>query len=200
MNFIQPYSVVAMLTGILAMATVPAQAFQDKGWQLLPAANTHWLELVQGSELSKRAAGFRSGGFDSATGQWIGFDKWYRPKWADTRLTWMTQVAPELGVIWGASTGEQAEKYRTSPSLKLGFVYQHKLGTHSGFSIRATSLLGGRFRERACTADYGDVGGIVQVNCRLAATEMAPAETLKYLVNDLPPERHDVQIRYHFRF
>jgi hypothetical protein len=49
-------------------------------------------------------------------------------------------------------------------------------------------------------ADFGDVGGVEQVNCRLAATEMAPAETLKYLVNELPPERHDVQIRYHFYF
>lgn len=189
-----------VFAGILVFAVLPAQAFQDKSWSLPPAQATHWVELVQGSELSKRAAGFRAGGFDSATGQWVGFDKWYRPKMVDTRLTLMTQVAPDLGFIWGASTGEQAEKYRTSPSLKLGLVVQHKLSAHSGFSFRATSTLGGRFRERACVADYGDVGGVERVNCRLAATELAPSETLKYLVNALPPDRHNLQIRYHFSF
>ena len=50
--------------------------------------------------------------------------------------------------------------------------------------------MGGRFKEHSCTADYADLGGLEQVNCRLAATELAPEETLKYLVNDLPPERH----------
>ncbi len=59
--------------------------------------------------------------------------------------------------------------------------------------------LGRAVQESICTADDGDVGG-EQVNCRLAATEMTPAETLKYLVNDLPPDRHDMQIKYHVRF
>ena len=51
-------------------------------------------------------------------------------------------------------------------------------------------------KERACTADYGDIGGVEQVNCRLAASEMTPTETLKYLTNALPPDRHNVWVRY----
>ncbi len=31
-------------------------------------------------------------------------------------------------------------------------------------------------------ADYGDIGGVQRVNCRLAATELEPKETLKYLL------------------
>ena len=177
-----------------------AMAFQDKAWQLEPVASTHWVEFSQGSELSKLGASYRAGGFESATGQWVGFEKWYRPKWVDTRLTWMTQLTPQFGVLWGASTGERAEKYSIAPSLKLGFVYQFKATSRSYFSLKATSVIGGRMKERACTADYGDIGGLAQVNCRLAATEMAPEDTLKHLTNALPPDRNSVQIRYTVHF
>mgnify|MGYP007024630504 FL=1 len=185
-----------MSWGLLALASAPAMAFQDKVWQLVPASTTHLVELVQGSEQSKRAAEFRTGGFESAGGQWVGFDRWYRPKWTDMRATWMTQLTPEFGVLWGASTGERAEKYSISPSLKLGVVYQTKVGLNAYFSVRATSVLGGRMKEKTCTADYGDIGGVEQVNCRLAASEMTPTETLKYLTNALPPDRHNVWVRY----
>jgi hypothetical protein len=177
-----------------------AMAFQDKAWQLEPVASTHWVEFSQGSELSKLGASYLAGGFESATGQWVGFEKWYRPKWVDTRLTWMTQLTPQFGVLWGASTGERAEKYSIAPSLKLGFVYQFKASSRSYFSLKATSVIGGRMKERACTADYGDIGGLAQVNCRLAATEMAPEDTLKHLTNALPPDRNSVQIRYTVHF
>lgn len=191
-----PHSALAMSWGLLALASAPAMAFQDKVWQLAPASTTHLVELVQGSEQSKRAAEFRTGGFESAGGQWVGFDRWYRPKWTDMRATWMTQLTPEFGVLWGASTGERAEKYSISPSLKLGVVYQTKVGLNAYFSVRATSVLGGRMKEKTCTADYGDIGGVEQVNCRLAASEMTPTETLKYLTNALPPDRHNVWVRY----
>ena len=194
------FSAVAVLWNLLAGVSAPALAFQDRDWQLVPAAATHWVEFTQGSELSKLVAGFRSGGFESAGGQWVGFDKWYRPKMVDTRLTWMTQLSPEFGVLWGASTGERAEKYTIAPSLKLGFVYQIKAGPRSHLSIRATSVIGGRLQERACTADYGEIGGVQQVHCRLAATELAPDQTLKYLINALPPDRHQAQIRYTYLF
>lgn len=193
-------SPVAVLWSLLAGVSAPALAFQDRDWQLVPAATTHWVEFTQGSELSKLVAGYRSGGFESASGQWVGFDKWYRPKMVDTRMTWMTQFTPEFGVLWGASTGERAEKYTIAPSLKLGVLYHVKVSPRSHLSIRATSVIGGRLQERSCKADYGDIGGVQQVNCRLAATELAPAETLKQLNNVLPPDRRQAQIRYTYIF
>lgn len=43
---------------------------------------------------------------------------------------------------------------------------------------------GGRLKEKICIADYGDIGGVQRVNCRLEATELEPKETLKYLFNE----------------
>lgn len=187
---------------LVFMTLVPAfaWAFKDGVWRLEPVSSTHLVEIAQGSELSKLGARYRVGGFETAGGQWVGFDQWYRPKWTDTRATWMTQLSPEFGMLWGFSTGEQAEKYRISPGLKLGFVYQAKVDLRSHFSVRATSVVGGRMKEKTCTANYGDIGGIEQVNCRLAATEMAPAETLNYLTNALPPDRHNIWVRYTVNF
>lgn len=184
------------------LTTMPAWAwaFPNGAWRPEPVWSTYLVEIAQGSELSRMASRYRAGGFESAGGQWVSFDKWYRPKWADARVTWMTQVSPEFGMLWGLSTGEQAEKYSISPSLKLGIVYQTKVGLNASFSVRATSVLGGRMKEKTCTANYGDIGGIEQVNCRLAASEMTPADTLKHLTNTLPPNRHNVWVRYVISF
>ncbi len=184
------------------LTSMPAWArdFPNRDWLLEPASSTHLVEIAQDSELSTLASSYRRGGFGSAAGQWVSFDKWYRSKWTDTRVTWMTRVSPEFGMLWGFSTGEQAEKYSISPSLKLGAVYQTKVGSNASFTVRATSVIGGRMNEKTCTADYGDIGGIEQVNCRLAASQMPPAETLKQLTNALPPNRHNVWVRYALTF
>ena len=194
------YLRIALSWFMLTFMSAWAWALPNGNWKLDSATSTHFVEITQGSELSKLASRYRDGGFQSAGGQWVGFDKWYRPKWTDTHVTWMTQVSPEFGVLWGASTGERAEKYSIAPSLKLGAVYQTKVGLNAYFSIRATTVIGGRMKEKTCTANYGDIGGIEQVNCRLAASEMTPAETLKYLTNGLPPDRHNFWVRYTLTF
>lgn len=171
-------------------------AQQARLWHLESAPSTQWVEFSQGLELSKLGATYRAGGYESSAGQWIGFDRWYRPRWTDTRMVWMTPLSPELGLLWGGSTGEQAKKYKISPSLKLGFVYRTSLGGNAFFSINASSVIGGRMTESPCLASYGEFQVIAQVNCRLAATEMAPAETLKHLTRALPPDRHQAQVRY----
>jgi hypothetical protein len=185
---------------LLTSMSTCAWAFSDGVWRLEPVSSTHLIEIAQDSQLSRLASSYRNGGFESAGGQWVNFEKWYRPKWSDLRAAWMTQISPQFGMVWGLSTGEQAEKYSISPSLKLGVVYQTKVGLNASFSVRATSVLGGRMKERTCTANYGDIGGIENVNCRLAASEMAPAETLKQLTNALPPDRNNVWIRYVHNF
>ncbi len=168
-------------------------------WQ--PKSSTHLVEFAQVSESSRTAAGFRAGGYESAYGQWISFDRWFRPSGLkDTRLTWMTQLHPNFGFLWGFSTGERGEKYQIAPSFKVGFVAQSNLSRHAHFSFKATTLLGGRMTERPCTANYGEIGGIQQVNCRLAASTLAPAETLKYLINSAPADRTALQINFVYTF
>lgn len=176
-----------------ASAAFPSESFEVSAKLL---ASTHLIEVTNGSELSKTAAAFRSGSFQSSGGQQVNFEKWYSTAFSDTRITWMTQMTPEFGLVWGMSTGERGEKYAIAPSVKLGFIYQTQLSRWSNFSIRASSVIGGRFREKSCTADYGDIGGVQQVNCRLAASNLQPAETLKYLIDALPRNRNGISVMY----
>jgi hypothetical protein len=186
----------------LSLVFGPTAAFSSQGFDihLQPAASTSLIEFTQGSDLSKIAASYRAAGFESSAGNWISFDKWYRTRFSDTRFTWMTPVTPEFGLIWGMSTGERGGKYVIDSSIKLGFIYQTKVSPSAFLSVRATSVLGGQMKEKACTADYGDIGGVQQVNCRLAATELQPEQTLKYLLNMLPRDRHSIVLRYTFLF
>jgi hypothetical protein len=108
----------------------------------------------------------------------------------------MTEINPNLGVIWGFSTGEKAEKYEISRSVTIGFAYSTQIDKTSFLSIRGTTILGGNLREKTCTADYGDIGGIQEVNCRLAATPLPPSETLMHLFNDKPLNKDLFFIRY----
>ena len=162
--------------------------------------STFLLDARQGSELSARANALRTGGFETATGNWITFDRWYSTKWVDTRLTWLTQVNRDLGLIWGFSTGERGEKYRIEPGLKLGFTFQREMDKRWQWSLTASTVMGGRLREKSCLADYGEIGGAQEVNCRLAATPLAPGDTLQYLVNQKPYERHFLMARINFNF
>lgn len=162
--------------------------------------STHLIEISQGSTLSSLASGFTNMGFESAYGNRISFNKWYTTKWVDTRLTFLTQLSNEFGVIWGLSTGEQAEKYRIAPALKMGFLYSHQVSKQLSFSLSATTILGGRLKERSCVANYGDVGGVQEVNCRLAASTLAPAETLNHLINQGPENKNLIMLRLNSTF
>ncbi len=115
-------------------------------------------------------------------------------------MAWMTPLTPHLGVIWGGSTGERGEKYTLAPSLKVGVVFQAAPTKNTVFSIKATTLLGGTLKEKSCRADYGDIGGVQEVNCRLAASTLEPAETLKYLVHEKPYNQNQIQIQLSLHF
>lgn len=157
--------------------------------------NTHLLELEQGSRLSNMVNGLQIGGFETSEGNWIGFKKWYSSNWTDARAAWVTQLTPSWGVIWGGSTGERAEKYSISPSLKLGFVFQTPVQKNAFVSLKGTTVVGGRLKEKSCVADYGEIGGVQEVNCRLAATPLEPSETLNYNLNERP-YRHALMLRF----
>jgi hypothetical protein len=176
--------------------TIQADNFLSQGHTF--AQSTYLIEVSQDSPLSLKARGMRYGGFETSGGNWVGFDNWYSTEWRDTRLSWITQVNANLGLIWGLSSGERAEKYSIDSGLRLGFLFQTQPRKHSLLSISGSTVLGGRLREKTCTADYGEIGGVQTVNCRLAASVLEPSDTLNYLYNEKPES--SVQIRYRLSF
>jgi len=157
------------------------------------------LDVHQGSQLSQSVQDLEFGGYQLAHGQWQSFYDWYRTDWIDTRVDMVTQTSKDFGVLWGASTGERGEKFMISPGLKLGFISQAHPSPDSTVSFSLTSVLGGQLTEWPCTADYGDIGGVQQVNCRYAAAPIPPADTLPLLLR-LNPERLKVVASYQGNF
>jgi hypothetical protein len=143
---------------------------------------TSLVDIHQGSPLG-------NGGYELQNGTFVSFDQWYRSSWVDMHVDLLTQVTEDTGILWGFGTGEEGEKYRIEPSLKLGFLTQMHPNPNSTLSLSLTTTIGGKLTEKSCEADYGDLGSY-SVNCRLAASQMAPEETLKYLVNAKPESQH----------
>ena len=162
------------------------------------AESTYLVEIAQDTTTSLKARELRQGGFETADGAYVDFSRWYSPDWYDTRVSWMTQVTPKFGILWGIGTGEQAEKYSIMPSLKIGFLYQTALSKNSVIAFTASTYIGGELRERTCSADYGDIGGVQEVNCRLAATALSPAETLNYLTYTRPSDTWQITYKLNF--
>lgn len=158
-----------------------------------PAAAQEWttslVDIHQGSPLSDRARGLGNGGYELQSGSWVSFSQWYHASWVDMHVDLITQITENTGILWGFGTGERGDKYSVEPSLKLGFLTQIHPNPNSTLSLSVTSTIGGNLNEKPCVADYGDLG-TYSVNCRLAAGEMAPEETLKYLVNARPESMH----------
>ena len=153
---------------------------------------TYLIDVNIESTLNRRAKALRDGGFETATGEQINFYSWYAPHANEIHVTLMTQITRNFGAIWGAGSGERADKYTIDPSLKIGFVYQAEIRKNHLFSISGIGSLGGDFREHTCMADYGDIGGVREVNCRLAATEMPPEMTLNYLESGKPDSNFQI--------
>lgn len=161
---------------------------------------THLLDMRQGSLLSDKVSDFRSMGYETATGKRVNFNKWYSNKWTDFRILWMTQLDKQNGIIWGFSTGEKGAKYTISPGLTLGFIHQRELSRNMTFSIQGTVVIGGHLKEKSCMADYGEIGGVQEVNCRLAASTLEPKETLKHLLNESPKEDKMIMFKLTYLF
>jgi len=200
-NTVLPNLLTGLLTGAaLAFTILPhssARADNVLGLGQALAQSTYLVEISQDTRLSLKVRGLRYGGFESSEGRWIGFDRWYRTDWLDTRLSWMTQVTPNLGLLWGFNTGERAEKYTIDPGLRLGLLMQTQPGKNSTLRLTGSTVVGGRLREKACTATYA-LAGQQEVNCRLAASILEPSQTLQYLANEKPET--SVQVRYQVAF
>ena len=162
--------------------------------------NTYLIDIGQGSQLSQLMRASQTGGFETANGNWVSFKGWYSTNWTDSRLAMMTQLTPWLGLIWGVSTGELGEKYTIDPSVKFGLVVRHDFAKNSSLSFKVTTILGGSLREKSCSADYGEIGGQQKVNGRLAATPLAPPDTLQYLYNMKPLNSYFLSLQYSLSF
>nr|WP_111298430.1 hypothetical protein [Paracoccus saliphilus] len=163
--------------------------------------NTDLLEVSLGSARSDQASDLRRGGYELADGSPISFDDWYRPRVKELNVLFLSEVAPNFGLIWGLSSGERGDKYRINPGLRVGFIVQRAVGDSATVSLQVATMLGGRLQEKPCQADFGPIaGGEVAVNCRLAATTLPPEETLNYLVRMSGADEARITLRYDLSF
>ena len=162
--------------------------------------NTGLIDIHLGSKRSDAVRQLRNGGYELADGTEVRFDPWYRSNWPDLSISFLTQATPTSGFIWGLSTGERGEKYHIAPVIEIGAMTQIELSHSSRLTFSASTKLGGLLQEQSCTADYGAIGGIQQVNCRLAASTLAPADTLDYLLHISARDEARVAFVYELRF
>ena len=139
------------------------------------------VDIGQGSGLSQAAADLGVGGYELADGTWTSFHQWYHTDWPEVHVEFMTQMSDDFGVLWGLGTGERGEKYTIDPSMRVGFIAQAHPTQNSVLALTVNTILGGSLAEHPCEADYGSIGGVQAVHCRLAASHLPPAETLQYL-------------------
>jgi hypothetical protein len=177
--------------GTMGLMALPASAFFE---------DSNLVSINVGSPLSDAIRNFSGDGFELSDGTPIQFGDWYDSYWRDLQVVFVTELSSNFGIYWGFGTGENAEKYFIEPSLRLGFVTTAEISKHEFISFSALAILGGRLKERACLADYGAIGGRQTVNCRLAAAPIAPSDTLRFLLDEPPPDRLIVSFRYEMRF
>lgn len=96
---------------------------------------------------------YQGGGYELSGGP-VNIKGWYTPAYVNTRVAYITQVQPKVGLIWGFSAGENAQKYTLDPSLKLGIVFRQKLDRPSFLLLRGGTILAGRLRESAPALAY----------------------------------------------
>jgi hypothetical protein len=145
---------------------------------------TYLLDVTLGSKRSQIVEALSYGGYELSGGTRVRFSDWYDSGFVDLNIRFLTQIDPAFGLTWGFSTGQSGEKYTIAPGIWIGAIFRAGLTANSSVTFSATTMLGGNLRERACLADYGEIGGIARVNCRLAASVLPPAETLDYLVRE----------------
>jgi hypothetical protein len=198
---------VAVVAACAAVFSASGAAFamdlNDSKWgnsQKALFESTYLIEIKQDNGHSRRLTPLQQAGFESARGDSVSFYPWYTSAWKDTHVTLLTQLGAEFGFIWGVGTGERGAKYSISPSLRLGGIFRVELQKNTFFSFKATTLLGAQLKEKPCTADYGDIGGSQQVNCRLAASTLSPANTLPYLFNEPSGNKNQVLLQLNHRF
>lgn len=187
-----------VLLGLFSLALAGALVSGARAQSLLE--NTDLVDVRVGGNLSDTVRDIARSGYELADGRRVGMRKWYTSPWKNMHVDFMTQLAPDAGVLWGVSSGEMGEKYRIDPALRLGLIKLFRTSENGVLSLRVVTTIGGRLREKTCSADYGQIGGRQTVNCRLAASPMAPRKTLSYLLKERPSDAVTASITYQLRF
>jgi hypothetical protein len=162
--------------------------------------DTFLIDLRAGTARSDIADALGSGGYELSDGRRVDLQRFYRSRWRDLDVTFLTQISDRFGLVWGISTGERGRKYRIAPALRLGFIAQWPVGRRGVLTVTAETFVGGELEEFPCVADYGSIGGVQAVNCRLAATELPPSETLRALVRVDAARESTLRATLEFRF
>jgi hypothetical protein len=186
----------AVLPGLVAAAGLTgAPAGASEFWD-----NTYLIGITQGSSLTEEVDRLGLGGYELSDGTKVNFEAWYGRQWTDVHVQMLTEFAQDFGVVWGLSSGESGPKYKIYPGVQVGLLWQIFQSGNSELTVSFTEVLGGNLVELPCIADYGAIGGVQEVNCRLAATTLPPQDTLQYLVNMPSPDAGLVTLSYTIRF
>lgn len=170
----RPASLVALLALFGQFPPHEAGAFE---W----LEETRLVDVSVGSLRSGAARDLGRGGYELAGGDYVDLGPWYTPDLREISFLFLNPLSENAGVLWGFSTGERGEKYRIYPAIRFGLTLRHPLGRNGALSFTVLAVAGGDLRESPCSADYGALGGVQLVNCRLAAGLLPPEQTLQYL-------------------
>ncbi len=184
-------AVFAAVIMLLHTSVASAQDFLEK---------TILLEVTAGSSRSEIIRNFAVGGYELDEGEPVDFSDWYSPRFPDLNFIFLTELNPDTGLIWGFSLGERGQKYSIDPGIWLGFIHRAALGSGRSVSISVTTMIGGTLREKSCFGFYATVGEELEVNCRLAATDMPVAETLTFLAQEQGYRDTRLSLRYEIQF
>ena len=193
-----PFRTVAALllwVAVLPFANGAGQASAQSFWD-----RTHLVSVTDESSLSNLARNAGAIGVTRSDGSTMQIGHWYESDWRDLSALWMTEVTENFGIYWGLSTGEQGEKYRIDPSMKVGFILNRPISRHSLLTLSSTYTIGGNLNEDTCVADYGPVFGSYTVNCRLASSFLSPEDTLDQMLDRRPTNHFMVNLNYKFSF
>ncbi len=183
----------------LGLSAVLALSGQAPAEGMVLGSDTHLVDLRVGSAQTARVAQ-SAVDYELSDGTPANVARFYRSRTKDLSVLMLTELSPSTGLLWGVSLGDSGEKYRIDPSLRLGFVHNERIGDNGLLALKVVVRAGGRLREKPCVADYGDIGGVQAVNCRLAASQMRPADTLNYLFNHPAPDRVEASLTMTWTF
>ena len=161
---------------VLGLGLLFADAAGAQPW----LADTRLLDIRLGSARADLVDRASRGGYELADGTRVDFDRWFGSRLPEINVLFLTPLTPDLALSWGIATGQRGPKYRIDPGLHLGLLYRVRIDARRTLALSVTTLIGGNLRERACVADFGEIGGVQRVNCRLAASPLPPADTLDH--------------------
>ena len=90
--------------------------------------------------LSSLAAKLRRGTGGLSDGSRYSFARYYSSDFKDLRITMLSPINSNFGIIWGFGTGESGEKYHIEPSVKIGFLATQPVGDNGLLSLSASAV------------------------------------------------------------